>query len=91
MAAQVAIGVRVLEQQWAAVPDETMTIYVKSSPTAGQRKGDWLVTTDGGAPISRHRTKSKAMEVGRREARKRNTTVRYQNSSNGQWNTGPSF
>jgi len=68
-----------------------MTIYVKASPTAGQRSGDWAVTTDGGRTISRHRTKDRAMQVARREARKRDTNVRFQNATTGHWNQGPTY
>ncbi len=67
-----------------------MAIYVKSDPTAGQRTGDWIVTTDGGQTISRHRKKSRAMEKARSEAKKRGTNVREQNTS-GHWNQGPSY
>jgi hypothetical protein len=68
-----------------------MTIYVKADPTAGQRSGDWKVTTDGGRKISRHRTKDRAMKRARQEARKRDEDVRFQNSSTGTWNQGPSY
>lgn len=68
-----------------------MTIYVKADPTAGQRSGDWIVTTDGGRTLSRHRKKATAMSKARSEARKRDTSVRFQNSSTGTWNQGPSY
>lgn len=70
---------------------ETMAIYVKADPKAGQSKGDWIVTTDGGRTISRHRKKSRAMEVARREAKKRGESVRFQNARTGTWNQGPSY
>lgn len=68
-----------------------MAIYVKSDPKSGQRSGDWIVTTDGGRTISRHRKKGAAKRKAKREARKRNTNVRFQNASTGQWNQGPAF
>lgn len=68
-----------------------MTVYVKADPTAGQSRGDWVVTTDGGQTISRHRKKKRAMSKAKSEARSRGTNVKYQNSGSGQWNQGPSY
>lgn len=67
-----------------------MVVYVKASPTAGQRSGDWVVTTDGGKTISRHRLKSRAVDRAKSEARQRDTSYRVQDTS-GQWSQGPSF
>lgn len=69
-----------------------MTILVEADPTAGQRKGDWIVRNGpGGRIINRHRTKKKAKSTARREARKRNTDYRVQKSTNGHWSQGPSY
>jgi len=67
-----------------------MTIYVKADPTAGQREGDWLVTS-GRRKISRHRTKSKAVEVGRQKARSKGTDLKIQDAMTGHWNQGPGY
>lgn len=72
-------------------PSISMVIYVKADPTAGQRSGDWKVTTDGGRTISRHRKKSAAKRRARQEARERGESVRIQNASTGHWNQGPSY
>lgn len=67
-----------------------MTVYVKADPTA-ERTGDWIVTTDGGRTISRHRKKSAAKSKARTEARKREGNVAFQDASTGHWNQGPSY
>ena len=69
-------------------------IIVKIDPTAGQRRGDWLVKNGagrGGRNISRHRKKSTAVSRGRREAKKRNTTLKVQNARTGQIKTVASY
>jgi len=60
-----------------------MSILVKIDAQAGQRGGDWVVTS-GSRVLSRHRKKSAAVSKGRTEARKRGTDLRIQNT-NGQW------
>lgn len=68
-----------------------MTILVEVQKGAGQRGGDWIVRNGaGGTIISRHRKKSAAKRRARREARKRNTNLRVQNTR-GQWSQGPSY
>lgn len=68
-----------------------MTIYVKHDPTRDGRKGDWVVKNGagrGGSILSRHHRKSKAKQVGRKEAQKRNTDIHVQNASSGHWKQG---
>lgn len=67
-----------------------MTIYVAIDARGGQRSGDWVVKNGagrGGRIISRHRKKSTAKKRARKEARKRNTDLRVQNASTGQYKT----
>jgi hypothetical protein len=69
-----------------------MPILVEVDAKAGQRSGDWIVRNGaGGQILSRHRTKRKAKSKARSEARKRNTNMRVQSSSTGQWSQGPSY
>lgn len=67
-----------------------MTVFVKSDPTAGHRKGDWKVTV-GNRTVSRYRKKKAAVKKAKKKARSKNTDVRIQNSSTGQWKQGPSY
>lgn len=68
-----------------------MTIQVEIDSQSGQRTGDWIVRNGpGGRIISRHRTKSRAVSRGRKEARKRGTDLKIQNTS-GTWQQGPSY
>lgn len=68
-----------------------MTVFVKADPTAGQREGDWKVTTDGGRKISGHRTKRRAIKKAKQKARAKDTDVKIQDATTGHWNQGPSY
>lgn len=53
--------------------------------------GDWIVRNGSrGKIISNHRKKKRAVERAKREARKRNTRVRIQNTK-GRWKNGPNY
>lgn len=65
------------------------TVTVKSDPTSGQRRGDWVVEANG-RQVSRHRTKSAAKSKAKQYARARDGQVRIQNTS-GTWSQGPSY
>lgn len=71
-----------------------MTIIVKIDARAGQRDGDWVVKNGagrGGTILSRHRLKAQARQRGRREARKRKTTLKVQMAQTGQFRTVASY
>lgn len=66
-------------------------ILVEIKKDAGNREGDWVVRNGpGGAILSTHRLKDRAVEEAKQEARKRNTSVRFQNT-HGQWAQGPGY
>ena len=66
-------------------------ILVEINKKSGQVTGDWIVRNgSGGRIISRHRTKSAAVKRARREARKRGTSFRVQDTQ-GRWSQGPGY
>ena len=65
--------------------------YVKvlSDPKSGQTTGDWIVEY-GTRHVSRHRTKSAAVERAKQKARSKDTQVRIQRTD-GTFRQGPSY
>lgn len=53
-------------------------VTVVSNPSAGQRRGDWEVRSNGNR-VSTHRKKSTAKKKARKHARARDGQVRVQN------------
>jgi len=59
------------------------TVKVVSDPKSGASTGDWVVKV-GNRTMSRHRTKNAAEKAARKEAKKRNGTMKTQNTK-GHW------
>jgi len=70
------------------MPDKPY-VKVLSKPKSGATTGDWVVKY-GTRMVSRHRTKSAAVERAKSKAREKNTQVRIQNAD-GTFRQGPSY